>query len=134
MQAVEKDYTAWRSAGWGGDAASVAIIILGEDLSGAAFAWKFALAEGNAALITLANAAAGSQGVSATYDAAYLHPTSGAIVGATIIVPQIDEATLEDAQFDGVGSLFHTLYITPAGGKQYVERYGTLTLRDGVPD
>ena len=134
MQAIEKNYTAWRSAGWGGDASHVAIIILGEDLSAGAFEWKFALAEGNAALIALANDAAGSEGVSATYDAAYLHPKSGAIVGATIIVPQIDEATLKNAQLDGVGSLFHSLYITPSDGKQFVERYGSLILRQGVPD
>lgn len=136
MSAVEINYTAWKGAPWGGSTNDVQIIILGEDWSAHTFSWKFATAEGGSAVITLANAGAGSEGISKTYDADYEHPTSGAVVGATIIVPQIDEATLEALTFSGAAplELFHQLYVTPSGGAQFVERFGTLTVRQGISD
>lgn len=143
MIAIEKDYPAWRSAPWGGAGNDVKIVIGGEDLSDAAFAWLFAPAEGEAATFTLTEQMDGvTQGVLATYFAEYMHPTSGALVpgGATEIVPLIVEATFEtdpvNALFDGANplTLFHQLYITPDGGAQYVERFGNLTIRQGVPN
>jgi hypothetical protein len=136
MSAIEKNYTAWRSAPWGGTDGDVKIIIAGRDLSAAAFLWAFAPSEGAAAVISLEAAAAGVEGVKATYFASYAHPTSGALVpgGATEIVPQIDEATLEALTYSGAAplALFHQLYITPSGGAQFVERFGSLTIRQGV--
>lgn len=136
MDAIEKDYSAWRYAPWGGDASRLAIVILGEDLSAAVFKWLFADSEGGSTEITLNNASAGSEGVSASYDADYVHPTGGHVVGATTIVPQIDESTLEGLTYSGTSplTLFHMLYITPSGGTQYVERHGDFTIRQGAVD
>jgi hypothetical protein len=57
-------------------------------------------------------------------------------VGASTVVPQIDEATLEALTYSGTSPLvlFHMLYITPSGGAQSAERYGNLTIRQGAPD
>lgn len=136
MQAIEKDYTAWRSIPWGGSSGDVAIIIVGEDWTGYTFAWKFALNEGAAASFTLSSVSAGSQGVVVSYDAGYLDPETSAVVGATTIIPQIDEATHEGLTFDGTKPLemFHTFYVTPTGQLQQIERYGKYTIRQGVQD
>ena len=135
MSAIEQDYVAFASAVWGGATDDVFVDLYGEDQSGATFKWVFADEEGGTPLITLDNAAAGNEGVSADYDAGAVHPTSGAIVGMTRILPQINEATLEALDFDGAASvtLFHTLYMTPSGGVKEPVLYGDLTVRKGAP-
>ena len=111
----------------------------GVDWGSAAFRMTFAAAQGGSAVITLSNAAAGLQGVSATYDAGASHPSTGAIVGATRIKVQIDEATLEGA---GIGfpaaptalALSYDLLVTPTASPQQVHAFGTLTIKHGVGD
>lgn len=127
-----------RRVPFGGAVGDADIVYLGEDWSAAAFVMAFAAAEGSAALITLTNASAGSQGVSATYDAAYLHPTTGATVGATIIRPLISETTLEALTYSSDPSaplvLYFDLIVTPSGDQQRVFCKGTLSVYQGVGD
>lgn len=112
-------------------------VVLGENLSGAAFRMTFAATQGAAAVITLNAAAAGLQGVSAAYNSAYLHPVTGAAVGATTLKVQIDEATLKALTFPAAPTalkLAYDLLITPSGLPQRVHAYGTLTIAQGVGD
>jgi hypothetical protein len=135
--ASEINFAAFRSCQWGGNVGDVSIIRYGVDWSGATFSMKIATAAGAAASKTITNASAGSEGLSATHDNTAEHPVSGQVVGATTIVPQIDEASLEtlvpsptaaDVEF------YYTLYVTPSGEAQRVLSYGTFTIRPGVPD
>lgn len=135
--AFELPITAFRHAPWGGASGLADLVRLAEDWSGAAYQWVFADAAGGEAKITLNTAAAGSQGVSATFDAAYPHPTSGAVVGATLMRPQIDETTLEGLTSPTTPSddivLYHTLYVTPSGSIKRVLCYGAFTIKQGAP-
>lgn len=115
------------------------IIVIGQDWSAATFLWAFGANDGVASPdISLANASAGSQGVSATYDADYVHPITGAVVGATTIRPQIDEATFEALTgwptAPAARTFYHNLLITPSGGAQLIYCYGTMTVYQGVGD
>lgn len=134
--AFQKNYVAYRSAVFGGPSGRVFIDVLGQDLSGAAFAWAFSETNGGAPVFTLTNAAASEQGVSATYDANMVHPVSGEIIGGTRIVPRINEATLEGLTFSGAADLplIHTLYETPVGGTKRVRCEGILTVKQGAPN
>lgn len=134
--AFELDITAFRRVPWGGATALADIIVLGKNWSAATFLWRFGAPADLLMDISLGNASAGSQGVSATYDATYVHPDSGAVVGATTIRPQIDEATLEALTYSGVADLevAHTFYITPSGEPERVYCYGTMTIKQGVAD
>lgn len=135
--AFELPITAFRHAPWGGASGLADLVRLADDWSGAALLWVIADKAGGAVQITLVNVAAGSQGISASYDAAYPHPTSGAVVGATIIRPQIDVATLEGLTSPAIPSddivLYHTLYVTPSGGVKRVLCYGAFTVKQGAP-
>jgi len=125
---------------WGGASGNADLVLVGNDWSGATFVMSFAATQGGTPIagVTLGNAAAGSQGISASYDATYVHPETGAIVGATTIRPQIDETSLEalvwgsDPSADLV--LHYDLLVTPVGGAQQVFCYGTFTLQPGVSD
>lgn len=123
---------------WGGDTTDADIVVLGEDLSTSSFKMTFAATLGGAAVMTLNNASAGSEGVSADYDSSYVHPDTREVVGATVIRPQANEATLEaltwgsDASADLV--LYYDLIETPLSGLQKVICYGTYTLSPGVGD
>jgi hypothetical protein len=135
--AFDLPITAFRHAPWGGSSGLADLIRLVDDWHDAAFLWVIADSAGGASQITLTSVGAGSQGVSATYDDGYIHPTTRAIVGATTIRPQIDEATLE-ALTDPVPAsadivLYHTLYVTPTGGIKRVECYGSFTVKQGAP-
>lgn len=136
--APDVDLVAFRHATWGGPAGGEQIIFLGENLSGAVFAWSFAGTAGGIAEFTLGNAALGLQGVQLEYVDDYVHPISGKLVGATIVVPQIDETTLEGIQGAGAVSddiiLVHTLYVTRASSPKKAEFGGKFTIRQGVPN
>lgn len=125
-----------KHAPWGGGTGAGDIYKLGANWSGAAFVWAFSLTPNGAAVITLNAAAAGVQGVSATYDAGYVHPVSGEVIGATRIVPHITEATLEALTYTGTNDLplYYDLLVTPTGEPQRVIAYGTLTIRQGIGD
>lgn len=127
-----------RHVPFGGAVGDADIIYLGLNWSGAAFAMTFAASEGGSALVTLTNASAGTQGVSATYDSGYVHPTTGATVGATTIRPFITEATLEGLTYPSDPNaplvLYYDFLVTPSGGQQQVLCKGTLSVYQGVGD
>lgn len=109
--------------------------------SGAAFVLTVRTAYGatGTALITLTGATAGTQGISATYDAGYLDPSTGAVVGGTRLRLQIDEATLEaiswgSANPDEPLELFYDLLVTPSGEPQRQLCRGPFTIYPGVGD
>ena len=121
---------------WIGGISVGPIIKAGADWSDAAFVMTFAATPTGSALITLSNATAGSQGVSATFDPDFVHPKTGMIVGATEIVPHITEATLEGLTYDGTNpkTLYFDLLVTPSGEPQRPVLYGTLTVHQGIGD
>lgn len=117
------------------------IIKVGADWSGAAFVWAFATTtngtpSGGTTGFTINAAAAGIQGVSAVYDPNYVHPKTGMVVGATLITPQIDEATLEGLTYTGTADLvlYYDLNVTPTGQPQRTLAYGTLSIRQAIGD
>jgi hypothetical protein len=135
--AFEIAITAFRHAPWGGTGVLDYVVQLGVDWEDAAFQWAFAPEPGAAASFVLVNEAAGSQGVSAEYQADYVHPNSGAIVGATIITPLITQATFAELP-DPVPTsadivLYHTLYVTPPGGTKRVFCFGDFVIKQGAP-
>jgi hypothetical protein len=113
----------------------------GVDWSGAAFVMTLAEAQGGAAVITLTNQTAGTQGMSATYDATYDYigldgvATNGP---ATIIRPQIDETTLEGLTgfppAPDPYKLVYQLLCTPVGELQRVIYEGAFAINHGVGD
>ena len=117
---------------WGGDTGEADIWMAAEDWSAAAFVLKI----DSPSPITLTNAAAGSQGISATYDADYVSKRTGAQVGGTCIRPLITEATLEELDFgSGTELTFnYDLLVTPSGASQRVICFGQVTMRKGVAD
>lgn len=125
---------------WGGASGNADIVKLGVDWTGASFLMSFASAKGATPIagVTLNNAVAGSQGISLTYDAEYVHPSTGAVVGATIIRPFIPEASLEALTWGAVASdpliLFYDLLVTPSGQPQQVFCFGKFTLQPGIGD
>lgn len=122
---------------WGGASGDADMVVLGLDWSGAAFKFSIAPQVGSVALITLTNAAAGSQGISATYDASYVDDRTGLVVGATIIRPQIDEATFEALTWGPTDEplvLAHDMLVTPSGEPQFVWFDGAFTIYPGVGD
>jgi len=135
--AFELPIIAFRHAPWGGSSGLADLVRVGIDWSGATFQWAFSPKPGAEALIDLDNAAANSQGISATYDPAYADPTSGLAVGATTIRPLITEATLTGLADANPASadivLYHTLYVTPAGGTKRVQCFGNFTIMQGAP-
>jgi hypothetical protein len=135
--AAERNWThRTKHAPWGAGTGAGDIVVVGLDLSAAAFVWAFADTPSGSADITLTNAAVSVQGVSAVWDPNFVHPRSGEVVGATIITPHISEATLEGLTFSGTSPLvlYHDLLVTPSGGVQRPVLYGTLTVHQGVGD
>lgn len=109
----------------------------GIDLSGAAFVMTLAAEQGASALVTLTTQSAGTEGVSASYDADYEN-AAGVNVGATTITAQIDETTLEGLTWgdDPAAPLVleYDLLVTPSGAPQQLYYYGSFTLYPGVGD
>lgn len=126
-----------RHTQWGGNIGDGDVVLFGEDYSAGTYLMTFKADINGSALITLNNAAAGSQGISATLDASYVHPDSGEQGDATIIVPQIDEATFEALAWATPPVpivLFYDLLVTPVGAAQRALFYGTFTIYPGVGD
>lgn len=139
MDAIQLDLVAWRRVPFGGASGAQDIVLLGLNWSGATFAMQVraALGDTGTPYVTLANAAAGAQGILATYDSGYVHPTTGAVVGATTIRPQIDQATLAAiplAADDPAAPLllWYDLHVTPVGLPTLQFLYGQFTLNPGV--
>lgn len=135
--AVKLDISAFKRVPWGGASGYADLPVVGVDWSAAAFKMDIRICPGDATtpLVSLTNATAGSQGISATYDAGYVMP-DGEVVGATIIRPQIDEPTLEalalSARASDPVALSYDLHITPAGGVKSVVCFGAFTILPGV--
>lgn len=126
-----------RHTPWGGATGDADMVYLGVDWSAATFRFTLAPLVGSAALITLTNQTAGTQGISATYDAGYVDDVTGLVVGATIIRPQIDEATFEALTWGATDEplvLAHDMLVTPSGEPQFVWFDGVFTIYPGVGD
>lgn len=139
MDAIQLDLVAWRRVPFGGGSGAQDVVLLGLDWSAASFAMQVRAAAGDTGTpyVSLIGAAAGTQGISATYDAGYIHPTTGAVVGATTIRPQIDQATLAAiplAPDDPAAplTLWYDLHVTPVGLPMMQFLYGQFTLNPGV--
>ncbi len=133
--AVEVDLTAYKHAPF-----LFTFVMLGYDWSAATFAMEARTGKGehvaDPAPIALANATAGSEGISASYDANYIDGETCQVVGATIVTGQIDKATLEALDYasneaDGL-VLYYDMHVTPSGEATRVWPYGTLTVEPGV--
>ena len=72
------------------------------------------------ALVTLTNAASGSEGISATYNPAYADPETGVAFAATVFLFQINEATMEGLATGTPGRdpvvAAYDFHVTPSGG------------------
>ena len=114
------------------------VAILGPDYTGAAFAMHIRNNNGDTGtpLVSLAGATAGTQGISVTYDAAYIYNEAGNTAPASLILIQIDEATLEALTLNNPANepmvLYYDLHVTPSGGVKRVELLGTFTIYPGV--
>ncbi|WP_226634507.1 hypothetical protein [Novosphingobium profundi] len=130
--------TSYRHADWGGSDGSEIVAFLGEDLTQAHFAWSFADRAGGNVLLTLEATTEGLQGLVARYEPDYVHPVSGAVVGATLLIPQIDRETLLALDTPGeTGAdivLFHTLYLTRDSGLKHAEFAGNFRIMQGAPN
>ncbi len=128
-----------RRVPFGGATADRDFIVLGLDWSAADFWLQVRPAAGGSdtPLVDLATATAGSEGISADYDAAYLDPETGEEVGATIIRPQIDQATLEAISWGQIDpdqqlSLVYDLHVQPPGEPVRLFAAGAFPLQPGV--
>jgi hypothetical protein len=87
-------------------------------------------------LLSLATATAGSQGISVTYSPAYVYNDAGSTAPASLILIQIDEATLEALSLNNPTNsplvLAYDLHVTPSVGAKRVELFGTFTIDPGV--
>lgn len=115
------------------------VAILGQNYTGAAFTMHIRNAPGDTGtpIVTLATAAAGLQGISVTYNAAYVYNAAGDSAPASLILIQIDEATLEALSLAnptaGALVLYYDLHVDPAGAApKRVELRGTFTIDPGV--
>lgn len=113
--------------------------LLGIDLSAATFDMQVRPAPGDTGtpLIALTDADPGATGINATYSATYLHPVTGAQVGATIVVVQINQGSLQDLPFSPDDPacplvLAYDLRVTPQYGPRFILAQGTFTLTPGV--
>lgn len=111
--------------------------IVGPDWSGAAYKLELRASPGGTgtALVSIATASAGSQGVSAVYDATYELP-DGSEAPATTITIRITEATIEALSLadpsDEPLELWYDLHITPSGGDKLRYIGGRFTIEPGV--
>lgn len=123
---------------WGGSTGTFSFDWYGEDKSGSTFKMTFAETVGGTPVISLTAAAAGSQGVSSTYDEDAVDPNTGAVVGMTEILPQIDEGELEGLTWGSDASADLTLYYdlieVVSGSNEKVLFNGTFAIGAGVGD
>lgn len=129
--------TVYKRVPFGGATGDGDIPIAGVNWASGAFKLEIRALPGDTgtAMLALVTAAAGVQGVSATYDPAYVLPT-GAVAGATIVRIQIDEATIEAFALAVRPSdplvLAYDLHVTPTGEPKRVICSGSFTVDPGV--
>lgn len=140
MEPVFDDRKAWRNVPWGGAGGGEEFVFLGENLAGADYQLQIRTAPGNrtgAALVDLATTANPAiDGLTWAWDAGYLDPQTGAVVGATIITPLILDTTLEGLPWpterDKPIELAYDFLVTRVGGIQRIEACGKFILYPGV--
>lgn len=140
MAAVRQslDIVADKRVPWGGIRGDGDIVAMRVDWSAGTFKMEIRAEPGDSGtpLVALENAAAGAQGISATYDANYAHPATGAIVGATTIRPQINETTLEALSLASdparAAPAHYDIHATVTGMGKFVLAYGTFSIKPGV--
>lgn len=138
--AVELNIVTWRHVPFGGATGNGDIVIVGADYSAATYAMHIRPAPGHAGspLIALSNAAPASQGISASYDPAYVMPDGSGAVGATTVRIEIDESSIEAlataAKPESAAVFYYDLHFTPAvsGARKDVVAFGTFTVLPGV--
>lgn len=114
------------------------IAILGPNYTSASFLMHIRNKNGDTGtpIISLASATAGTQGISVTYNAAYVYDDVGSTAAASVILIQIDEATLESLALnnptDKPVELAYDLHVTPSGGIKRVEIYGQFIINPGA--
>jgi hypothetical protein len=115
-------------------------VFVGHNWTGAAFLmhWRNLAGDTGTPIVTLTNAAAGVQGISAVYNPAYSYVLNNVtlIEPATIVTIQIDEATLEAIPLatptDKDLILSYDLHVTPTGGLKERELFGNIILTPGT--
>lgn len=114
------------------------VAILGPNWTGAAFLMHIRNKNGDTGtpIISLATATAGTQGISVTYNAAYVYDDAGSTAPASIVLIQIDEGTLEALALNNPSNkpveLVYDLHVTPSGGRKAVELYGQFIINPGA--
>lgn len=114
------------------------LVIEGEDLSAATFAMEIRQKPGDTgtAIVALANAASNAQGISCTYNPAYVDPDTGLTFGASLVQMRINEVTMEGLSaatpIEAAVTLAYDLQVTPVGGVKTVAAYGAFVYSPGV--
>lgn len=123
------------------DEDGVTIAFPGENFAGGAYAMHIRGNPGDTgvAILSLAGAAPGSQGISVTYDTDYVYvdETGTEQEGpASLVLIQIDEATLEGLSLgtptDKAVTLYYDLHVTPSGSFKRVVAQGKFIIYPGV--
>lgn len=129
-----------RHVPWGGASGVEDWVIYGVDLTGTTLVLtvRDKPGDGGAALISISNAAAGSEGLSISWDPDAVSP-DGIVMGASRIRPQIDESTLEGLSWGTTPTSdplvkAYDLLGTPPDLPQRVFFYGSFTVNPGVGD
>ncbi|MXP42997.1 hypothetical protein [Allopontixanthobacter sediminis] len=88
------------------------------------------------ALVSLGASSSGSEGIAITYEAGYLDPDTGDVVGASIVRIIINETTLEGLAYGADPSqsvtLYYDLHLAPSGGKKFILCAGAFIIMPGV--
>lgn len=117
------------------------IVFVGENFAGGAYAMHIRNHPGDtgAAIVSLAGATAGTQGISVTYDPDYDYvDEKGAEQNgpASLVLIQIDESTIEALSLgtpsDEPVSLHYDLHVTPSGAPKRVVAAGKFIIKPGV--
>jgi hypothetical protein len=139
MDAIRLDLVAWKNVPFGGTSGNQDIVLMGLDWSAASFVMQVRASPGDTGTpyVALVNTAAGSEGISASYDSGYIHPITGAVVGATTIRPQINTTTLQAIPLNAADPtqpqvLAYDLHVTPVGLPEMQFLFGNFTLNPGV--
>lgn len=117
-------------------------VFIAEDWDDAAFSMQIRHLPGDtgAPLISLANASAGSQGISCTFDDSYVYTDpwlkEDVTAEASLVLVQINEATLEalslGTPYDQPVCLHYDLHVTPSGGVKRIAAQGKFIINPGV--
>lgn len=130
--------TADKRVPWGGINGEADIPVLGVDWSAGTFVMQIRNEPGDTGdpLVSLENASAGAEGISASYVEEYAVPDSDQVVPATIIRPQVNETTLEALSLGADTSkpvvLHYDIHATVSGLGKFVLMAGTFTISPGV--